>query len=160
GRVVGMLSAHDQAPFSIAERIPDPGVLTRPGMSVMEVRLLAVEPSERHSSLFFGLVYVMYSFALKKQKTHLVISGVAPRQRMYQRLGFVPIGPAVVSGQASFVPMILTLADIPSKMRRIKNLWESHIDNLLRFDKSEWDVEEEKQTFRTTFNLDYPPKEG
>jgi aspartate aminotransferase-like enzyme len=160
GRVVGMLSAHDKPPFSIGERLPDPSIIARPGMSVMEVRLLAVEPSERHSSLFFGLVYVMYSHAIKVQKTHLVISGVAQRMRMYQRLGFEPIGAAVTSGQASFVPMILTLADIPYKMRRIKNLWESHIDNLLRSDKSEWDVEEEKQTFRTTFNQDYPPKAG
>ncbi len=158
GRVVGMLSAHDQPPFSIADRLPDPGVLQRPGMRLMEVRLLAVEPPERHSSLFFGLVYVMYSYAQKMQKTHLVISGVSQRARMYHRLGFVPVGPAVTCGQATFIPMILALTDIPRKMQRIKSLWESHIENLLRSDKTEWDVEEEKESFRTTFNIDFPPR--
>lgn len=141
GRVVGMLSAHDQPPFSIAERLPDPSMLQRPGMNVMEVRLLAVEPDERHSSIFFGLVYVMYHYALKKQKTHLLISGVSQRQRLYQRLGFVPIGPALPSGQASFIPMILDVTDIPEKMQRMKVLWESHIENLLKEDKSEWQNE-------------------
>src|SRR5262249_5109086 len=31
GRVVGMLSAHDQPPFSVADRLLEPEILTRPG---------------------------------------------------------------------------------------------------------------------------------
>src|SRR5207244_4509886 len=43
-RVVGMLSIHDQPPFSIAERLSDPSILTRDGTRPLEIRLLAVEP--------------------------------------------------------------------------------------------------------------------
>ena len=31
GRVVGMLSTHDQPPFSVADRLRDPEILNRPG---------------------------------------------------------------------------------------------------------------------------------
>src|SRR5262249_21127809 len=58
--VIGMLSAHDQPPFSVAERLPNPGILTAPGTRPLEVRLLALEPTERNSTLFFGLSWVLY----------------------------------------------------------------------------------------------------
>src|SRR5437868_10824631 len=45
-RVVGMVSAHDQPPFSIADRLPSPEILLEPGTRPLEVRLLAIEPSE------------------------------------------------------------------------------------------------------------------
>src|SRR5436305_1796484 len=57
GRVVGMLSTHGQPPFSVAERLPDPSILTRPGTRPLEVRLLAIDPGERNSTLFLGLIY-------------------------------------------------------------------------------------------------------
>src|SRR5437764_10120539 len=41
GQLVGMLSAHDEPPFSVASRMPDPAILTAPGMRPLEVRLLA-----------------------------------------------------------------------------------------------------------------------
>src|SRR4051794_31515336 len=39
GGVIGMLSAHDQPPFSITERLPDPNMIRQPGMKPLEVRL-------------------------------------------------------------------------------------------------------------------------
>jgi aspartate aminotransferase-like enzyme len=127
GRVVGMVSLHDQPPFSIADRLSDPGILTRPGTRPLEVRLLAIEPDERNSHLFFGLVNVLYDYALRHGYTHMFISGVVERQDMYERLGFVPLGPAVGSGRASFIPMVLTVGQLPLRIERIKKLWESHV---------------------------------
>jgi len=139
GRVVGMLSAHDQPPFSVADRLDDPGLLQAPGMWPLEVRLLAIEPGERNSNLFFGLIWTLYEYASKNQKTHLIISGVSQRLRLYERLGFVPVGPAVRSGSASFVPMMLTVGQLPGKVLRVKQQWESHIEHLVASDKSiEW----------------------
>src|SRR5262249_29233443 len=51
-RVVGMVSTHDQPPFSVADRLSNPEILyaaSRP----LEVRLLAIEPRERNNTLFF-----------------------------------------------------------------------------------------------------------
>src|SRR5262249_26987156 len=60
-RMVGMVSVHDQPPFSIADRLNDPSILTSNGTRPLEVRLLAIERSERCSLLFFGLVYTAYT---------------------------------------------------------------------------------------------------
>src|SRR5437588_143129 len=87
--LIGLSGAHDQQPFSIAERLPDPDVLTSPGMRPMEVRLLAIEPSERNNVvLFFGLMYVIYDYARKNGYTHLFISAYADRVSLYKKLGF------------------------------------------------------------------------
>jgi len=37
GRVIGMVSAHDQPPFSVAERLSDPEIIMKPGTRPMEV---------------------------------------------------------------------------------------------------------------------------
>src|SRR5437763_749536 len=82
-RVVGMLCAHDQPPFSVAERLPDPGILTRPGTRPLEVRLLAIDPPERNSTMFGGLAWSAYEYARANGYTHVYISGVADRMEMY-----------------------------------------------------------------------------
>src|SRR5262249_7202955 len=127
GRVVGMVSAHDQPPFSVADRLREPEILTRPGTRPLEVRLLAIEPAERNSTMFFGLIWSLYEHALSNGYTHLFISGIAERVSLYERLGFVALGPAVPSGEASFVPMMLTVGQLPRKMERVKRLWETHV---------------------------------
>ncbi|HYV35031.1 MAG TPA: aminotransferase class V-fold PLP-dependent enzyme [Gemmataceae bacterium] len=126
-RLVGMLSVHDQAPFSVAERLSDPSILTRPGTRPLEVRLLAVEPEERNSNVFFGLIYTMYTHAVEQGYTHLFISGVEGRLDLYEQIGFAPLGPAVRSGQASFVPMVLEVNQLPYRIKRMKNLWEMRV---------------------------------
>jgi aspartate aminotransferase-like enzyme len=126
-RVVGMVSAHDQPPFSVAERLSDPEILTRPGTRPLEVRLLAIEPGERNSTMFFGLIWSLYEYACTNGYTHLFISGIAERLGLYERLGFVPLGPAVPCGQAAFIPMVLTIGKLPAKTERVKRLWEMHM---------------------------------
>jgi aspartate aminotransferase-like enzyme len=128
-RVVGMVSGHDQAPFSVAERLSDVSMLTQPGMRPLEVRLLAVEPSERRSTVFFGLIYVLYEHALRNGYTHLFISGVEARLDLYEQLGFVALGPAVPSGQALFVPMVLQVGQLPIRIERMKRKWETHVQH-------------------------------
>jgi aspartate aminotransferase-like enzyme len=125
-RVVAMLSVHDQPPFSIAERLPDPDILRRPGTHPMEVRLLAIEPQERNGLMFFGMVCFIFNYAVAHGSTHLYISGVAERAELYQRLGFRPLGPAVPSGAAAFIPMVLDLHAVPANMLRLKSQYEMH----------------------------------
>jgi aspartate aminotransferase-like enzyme len=55
---------------------------------------------------------------------------VEQRLALYERLGFVPLGPAVASGQAAFVPMMLTIGQLPVKLQRVKKLWETHLDRV------------------------------
>jgi aspartate aminotransferase-like enzyme len=129
-RVVGMLSAHDEPPFSVAERLPDPGMLTSPGMRPLEVRLLAIEPRERNSILLGGLMWELHLFTQAHGHTHLFISGVDGRLEMYEKLGFVRLGPSVRGGNASFVPMMMPLNGLSDKLVRMRNMWEQRLQRV------------------------------
>src|SRR5262245_52357271 len=48
-RLVGMISVHDRAPFSIESRLADPTRVRRAGMRPLEVRLLAIDEGERNT---------------------------------------------------------------------------------------------------------------
>lgn len=127
GRLVGMLSAHDQAPFSTSARLADPDVIRRPGMKPLEVRLLAVEPEERGGPVLAGLVFSLYQYGRVQGHTHFVISGVTEQEDLYRHIGFEPLGPAVGRPGAMFVPMITTLDQVEIKMQRTMQLWEQRI---------------------------------
>ena len=117
GRVVGMLAVHDQAPFSIARRLPAALQLDQLAPHPLEVRLLAVDPGHRRGLVFGGLGWAVLEHARRNGYSHLLISGVAERQRMYENMGFHALGPAVAEGRAAFVPMLATVEQLPAHIR-------------------------------------------
>jgi aspartate aminotransferase-like enzyme/N-acyl-L-homoserine lactone synthetase len=129
-KLVGMMSVHDQPPFSVASRMPDPELLERRGTKPLEVRLLAIEPAERNGTMFFGLVWFFYNYAMAQGYTHLFISAVADKIELYKRINFKPLGPAVQSGKALFVPMMLDVKEMPERLLRLKVMWETRIDRV------------------------------
>jgi aspartate aminotransferase-like enzyme len=108
GRVIGMLSVHDRPPFSVADRLSDPSILSAPKRRPLEVRLLAIEPAHRTGPVLAGLLFSALEHA-RGRYSDVYISGVAERVDMYRRLGFRPLGPPVADGAATFVPMRVTL---------------------------------------------------
>ena len=128
GKLVGMLSAHGQPPFSVSDRLPDPSILTRPGIIPLEVRLLAIEPSERRSTLVGGLVWSLHQHARATGHTHFVISGVVEQRDFYEHMGFMPLGPAVGSGRASYIPMWATLEDVEATLEWTMRLWARRLE--------------------------------
>jgi N-acyl-L-homoserine lactone synthetase len=127
GGVVGMLAAHDRPPFSVAGRLPDPAVLSAPGLRPVEIRLLAIVPEERGTPALAGLVWALYRYAAGEGYTHFVISGVVGQARLYARLGFEPLGPPVGTGRATFVPMWLPLPAVERTMGAAMRRWERRI---------------------------------
>ena len=127
GRVVGMLCAHRTPPFSVADRLADPAVLTKTGVNVMEVRLLAVQPGERHGAVVLGMVFHLNEYGLKQGVTHFVISGVSEQRELYEHIGFEPIGDPVGSGRATFTPMWVPLERIQNKMSRTIEMWSKRL---------------------------------
>ena len=127
GEVVGMISVHDQPPFSVAERLADPSVLARPDLRPIEVRLLAIAPEQRKSTVLIGLVYQFYEFARANGYTHAYISGLEERLPLYRQFGFEPLGPAVRCGQASFIPMGITIPRLVSVNERMARMWRKHM---------------------------------
>ena len=121
--VVGMVSVHGQPPFSIADRLPDPGLLQRDGTRPLEVRLLAIKSEKRHSVVYSGLVWTLFRYAQDVGATHLFISGVQERLSLYEQLGFEQIGPPVQGGKAVFIPMAVRVSNIAEKKHRAMQLW-------------------------------------
>ncbi|PYT19281.1 MAG: hypothetical protein DMG59_00965 [Acidobacteria bacterium] len=120
--VVGMIAAHDRPPFSIVDRLPDPGVLEQFGR-LIEVRLLAIDPAHRSGMVLAGLFLTLYQHVRKYDA--VAISGRVEECPMYHRLGFHDLGPPVRSGQAEFVPMALRVADLARREPRWRRRLES-----------------------------------
>ncbi len=127
GKLVGMISVHDQPPFSVESRLSDPSILRQPGMRILEVRLLAIEPGERKTVVLAGIIYSMNEFARAKGYTHYVISGVTDQLPLYKHIGFEALGPAVGDAAARFVPMMTTLERVETQMKRSKTLWQRRL---------------------------------
>src|ERR1700724_1127801 len=84
GRVLGMVAANDQPPFSVEKRLPDSSILSALGGSLLEVRLLAIEPDCRHRPILACLLWELYCHARSRRYSHLVISGITGNLEMYQ----------------------------------------------------------------------------
>ena len=127
GQVAGMISVHDQPPFSIEQRLSDKSILATMGPRLLEVRLLAVEPSMRHSMVIGGLLWMVYDYARRVRCSHLLISGAEQRVTLYERIGFPRLGPPVAMGASSFVPMAAALADLPDNVQVDVRRWKARL---------------------------------
>jgi aspartate aminotransferase-like enzyme len=110
GLVIGMISAHAGPEFSVKRRLPDASLLESLPCPI-EVRLLAIEPTERNRTVLAGLLWQAYDYAVTGGYSHLLISAISTRQAMYRKMGFHALGPAVPEGEASFVPMLMPLGE-------------------------------------------------
>ena len=119
-RVVGMIVYHDQPPFSVEQKLADPRALEPLG-KLAEIRLLAIHPAHRNGMLLRGLFLEVYR--LSRDHDALVISGRREEALMYRTLGFEPLGPAVQSGQAWYIPMYVRPADLRQRAAR----WEQKV---------------------------------
>jgi hypothetical protein len=107
--LAGMLALRTERPFSLDLKLPNIDELLPPGRQIGEVRLLAVDPSHRHTAILPGLFRLLEREALGRGLTMLIVSATTRQRRLYDRLGFIAFGPAVGSVQARFQPMCLTL---------------------------------------------------
>ncbi len=118
-QLVGMLAVHDQPPFSVASRLPDPGWIEQCCPAALEVRLLAVEPQYRKGLVLPGLLWSLYRLASAAGYTHLVASGVEQQLDLYRRIGFEALGPGQLAGSATFTPLAMSLREMPHAMKTI-----------------------------------------
>jgi GNAT superfamily N-acetyltransferase len=117
GHIVGMVSYHDDPPYSVEKKLDDPRLLVGLERPLREMRLLAVDPAHRGRGgiVAFGLLARLCELALADGVKTVVISAYEQRLDMYHFMGFNALGPAVVSGGARFVPMALRLDAIPKE---------------------------------------------
>lgn len=114
-RVVGMMALRDQRPFSLDTKLANLDSFLPPGLSLCEIRLLAVEPEFRNGVVFRGLATAMMHCGVSRGFNAAVISGTTRQRRLYEHLGFTAFGPLVGTRDAAFQPMYITLDALRAK---------------------------------------------
>ena len=111
-KLVGMLAARGNRPFSLDQKLPDLDSHLPADRRICEIRLLAIEKKfrgARGGQVLSGILALLWQFFVEKGYDLAIISGTMRQAKLYQHLGFVPFGPLVGSGEAQFQPMYLKL---------------------------------------------------
>ncbi|HYG22299.1 MAG TPA: aminotransferase class V-fold PLP-dependent enzyme [Verrucomicrobiae bacterium] len=116
-KVVGMLAARGNRPFSLDQKLPNLDSYLPAGRTVCEVRLLAIEKKFRGAQVLQGLLALLWQYSIEKGYDSAVISGTTRQFRLYQHLGFVPFGPVVGNGEAQFQPMFVAMETFETSAR-------------------------------------------
>lgn len=111
-KLVGMLAARSNRPFSLDQKLPDLDSHLPAGRKICEIRLLAIEKKfrgARGGQVLAGLLALLWQHGIEKGYDLAIISGTTRQLKLYQHLGFVPFGPRVGADEAQFQPMYVTL---------------------------------------------------
>lgn len=116
--LVGMMALRHQRPFSLDAKVPNLDSHLPPGRKPIEVRLLAVIPEFRRSTLFVDLFEFAVRQCLDAGFDLALISGTTRQLKLYRHLGFTPFGPLVGTPEAPYQPMYLTCESFAQTVRR------------------------------------------
>ncbi|HVR84809.1 MAG TPA: aminotransferase class V-fold PLP-dependent enzyme [Planctomycetota bacterium] len=112
GALVGMLACRDRRPFSLDQKVPDLDRYLPPGRKICELRLLAIDASQRRArggKILQGLLGLLRRHGRERGYNLAIISGTTRQLRLYRHIGFEAFGPLVGSAEAAFQPMAITL---------------------------------------------------
>ena len=112
GVLVGQLAVRDRRPFSLDQKLPGLDSYLPPGRKICELRLLAIETSqrkERGGRILQGILALLRRLGRERGYNLAVISGTTRQLKLYRHMGFEPFGPLVGTAEAAFQPMLLTL---------------------------------------------------
>ncbi len=121
-KVVAMIAARDNRPFSLDEKLGSIDPYIPAGRNVFEARLLSIAPEYRNGTVFQGLIKSLVEYGKGKGYNLAVISATTRQLRLYRHLGFVPFGPLVGSHDVQFQPMYLTLESFVGKAPTFLNV--------------------------------------
>ncbi|MCL2022299.1 MAG: aminotransferase class V-fold PLP-dependent enzyme [Betaproteobacteria bacterium] len=107
--LMGMLAVRGKRPFSLDAKLPDLDTYLPGGQKACEVRLLAVEPDARKTSVFPELFAYVVRYCLTAGYDICLISGAKRQLKLYKHMGFISFGTVVGTEQAPYQPMYLAL---------------------------------------------------
>ena len=103
--LIGMISAHHEAPYSAAEHFGEE-IASLPADGLLaEIRLFALLPGYRSTTLAAQLAVPLLLELEKKGVSEVIISGISTRKKFYEHIGFQVMGEGVVSGETVLYPM-------------------------------------------------------
>lgn len=109
--LAGMVAFRAVRPFSLDLKLgPVEDLLPKDALQglLCEVRLMAVDKAHRNGRVFYYLARALSDYAYENGYGAAVISGTIREQKLYNQLGFEPFADTVGTGEALFVPMVLT----------------------------------------------------
>ena len=104
-RLIGMVAARGQRPFSLDQKLEGLDSYMPPGKSICEIRLLSIDKRHRDGRIIQGLLTMLARHCMDRGYDIAIISGTVRQERFYRRLGFVPFGPRVGEPEALYQPM-------------------------------------------------------
>ncbi len=115
GRLIGMVAARDQRPFSLEQKLENLDSYLPSEKSVCEIRLLSIEKEHRDGRIIQGLLTILARHCMDGGYDIAIISGTVLQERFYRRLGFVPFGPRVGAPGALYQPMYRELGTLEAE---------------------------------------------
>jgi len=105
--VVGMISACDDRPFSVEQKLDNFDDFFPKSKIMLEVRLLSIKKKYRKGLVFKALIKTLYEHVIKGRYDFIVISGTLREVKLYRHIGFVSFGGLVGSKEAPYQPMFI-----------------------------------------------------
>ncbi|HUS02778.1 MAG TPA: GNAT family N-acetyltransferase [Chitinophagaceae bacterium] len=115
--VIGMVSYNCERPFSLDEKITNLDQYLPKHSKLAEIRLLSVSTEERKTMVAYRLLQYLSIKLIHLGIDAAVISGTTRQLQLYSRIGFIPFGTLVGSGEASYQPMYVTLNELRNDFR-------------------------------------------
>ncbi|WP_349237151.1 aminotransferase class V-fold PLP-dependent enzyme [Bacillus sp. REN3] len=126
--VVGMIAVRSNRPFSLDRKLEDLDDYLPADAVPCEIRLLSIKKEYRSTRVFFQLCAAVVDYCLAEQYNMAVISGTVRQLKLYRKIGFVPFGPLVGSGEALYQPMYLTKDRFETNNKAFRNLMKEKTD--------------------------------
>jgi len=107
--VVGMVAGRCSRPFSLDRKVADLDLYLPPHRKAVEIRLLAVTPRYRHSTVFTGLVSRIARYFLDRECDLALISGTLRQLKLYRHMEFRPFADPIGDAGAGAATALLGL---------------------------------------------------
>jgi aspartate aminotransferase-like enzyme len=130
-RLIGMVAVRGNRPFSLDRKLDNLESFLPPHQKLCEIRLLSVEQEHRNGSVFRGLMYELLRYVDEQAYDLALISGTVRQLKLYRNMGFVPFGPLVGKGEASYQPMYLSRGVFQERLREMPVVKEGTADENL-----------------------------
>ena len=130
-KLIGMVAVRGNRPFSLDRKLDNLESFLPPHQKLCEIRLLSVEQEHRNGSVFRGLMYELLRCVDMQNYDLAIISGTVRQLKLYKNMGFIPFGPLVGKGEASYQPMYLSRVIFQDRLREMPVAPEDNADENL-----------------------------
>jgi aspartate aminotransferase-like enzyme len=135
--LIGMLTLRAVRPFSLDSKVENldqylPLAAPDTVQKICEIRLLAVEPAYRHTSVFAKLFNFALVTCLEQKFTLALVSATVLQEKLYANMGFIAFANLVGKPGAMYQPMYLVLESALRMQQRLQRSRMLQNDDALR----------------------------